>query len=316
MVGTLTEILFPRTLGPVGQDLNGRTNLDFDGAEYAGWGTGKVDGRLKWVTDPSGSGRTVVRWELRYGDEAKDQYGPDGQRIELWKEDSIQYEGTEAWFAFSWFLGDGAKGDLFRYPSGWALLFQNHGVAEAASPAQALEVNARGEWVWDARKAGNDETGRRVIGQATRGHWHYFLLYTTFTSSSTGVQKVWHSVDLPPDPSSTPSDSRTQNTIIEKPTRATLHMYRAPKGPEEYPWVAYTGPFARAATSARAIQLAGWTTAAPSPTPAPPSTVPLSEVMTLCQAEIKYLRALPRPVSWDRIKASPVGVFYYGHGGK
>src|SRR5438876_5246146 len=143
----MSELLFPRTVGSVGSDLNGRVNPDFDGIEYAGWGTGSLNGKVKWINNPLISGKIVTRWQINYGDLAVDQYGPDGQRIEMWKEDSAQNEGDEYWFAFEWILPDGSakfNGDLFRVPSSWALMFQHHGISESGSPVYALEIKSDG----------------------------------------------------------------------------------------------------------------------------------------------------------------------------
>lgn len=291
---SIPEIVFPRTRGPVGATLNSRVNPDFDGIEYTGWATKKP--KVTWAADPAGGPLLVTRWQIDQGDYCNDQYGPDGQRIELWKENSAQNEGEEAWIAFNWFLGDGTTGDLFRYPQSWALMWQNHGISEGGSPVQALEVNGAGQWIWNPRKTNSDETGRKPIGAATRGHWHHFLVYCKFTTATSGSLKVWHSLDVPPDPATPPDDSRTMNTLVSKPSRPNLHMYRDPNGAAaEYPWIAYNAGFARAATASRALELAWPVATTPPPQPPPPAPAPdVPAAIGHITKTLNWLRA-PKP---------------------
>lgn len=270
---SLPELVFRP--GIPGQMLGPRSNPDFDGLECAWWGTNKPSSKLRWEKHPDGSGRTVARFQIDYGDISNQQFGDDGQRIEMWKDSDEQNEGDEAWLAWSWFLGDGTHGDLFRLPSSWALMFQHHGIAEGGSPAYALEVTSRGFESVNRVTVGFAEKDRTVIGPATVGHEHYFLQHVRFSFGQSGLMEIWHTLDQPPDPSSSPTHRFQGNTLMSKPSRPTLHMYRDHNQPAtEYPFIAYNGGFARAPTPARAQQLAGQTAITPPPPPPPAVDVP------------------------------------------
>lgn len=269
------EIVFPRVVGKIGDELPGKADprlADFAGIEQPNW-PNSLQGRLKWVADPAGGSVPVIRWELRHGDECTAQYGTDGQRVELWPEPFDEVPGTSAWFVIQWLLGDGVTGDAFRQPSGWALMFQNFDKG-GGSPPFALEIGKTNQvtagacdWIGNARTAPANENGRKKLAPATLGHWHSFLISIKFEQTAAGQVTVWHAQDGLPKLTDPFVEQWTQRTLYDGQAHPTLHLYREPKAAGEYPWVAYSKPFVRAATAARALELAGGGTPGP-PSPA------------------------------------------------
>lgn len=288
---SLRELVFPRQYGQPGTMFPGsppgnqRLFDDFGGIESPTWPNPSY--RLLYVLDPAGSGQTVLRWELDDGDLDTAQYGADGQRIEFWPSLFDHVPGSHACFAFSWFLGDGTKGDLFRVPSPgiWALMFQLFDVG-GGSPPWALEISSAGRWLANARTAPSDEGppggarptinqgGRADIGAAARGHWHNFLMGVDFARDTTGRSRIWHRADAWPsldpatgEPGAAPDDERRIRTLYGGQGHPCLHMYRADGPPQDYPWVAYSRPFSRADTFAKVLANVGATGTSPPPPP-------------------------------------------------
>ncbi len=271
MTALAREIVFPRTVGVVGQDLPGKASAalaDMTGLEQPNWPNG-VEGRLRWAADPDGSSDTVIRWELRYGDECTAQYGPDGQRIELWSSPYDEVPATSAWFVVQWYL----PAD-FKWPSGWALMFQNFDKG-GGSPPFAIEIGHTNQvtpgahdWIGNARTQPTDEKGRKSLGAATLGRWHTFLIQIEFSQTAAGRVTVQHAVDRLPKVTDPIVAEWNQRTLYDGQAHPAVHVYREPKGQSDYPMVAYSRPFVRAPTAARALELAAWDAPAPVPSPA------------------------------------------------
>lgn len=264
----LSEMVFPRNPLSPGTNMPtqaGPAMLDFNQCDVEGWAQGDNGGRATFVLDPAGSGRTVLRMEVRQGDDA-DHWG--GARVEFDRYPFDQVEGTSAWFLLDWYVGDGVRGDVFRFPSSWAVMFQQFSEPDG-SPPVALEVDGRTkQWVLNCRRTRYDETGRKQIGPVTLGARHFFALQMEFSEGVSGLMRAWHSVDELPDVTKPPVDERRQNNIYRGRSHPSVTLYcDKAQAAASFPWVGYFGRFARAASFERAVELSGWLPAYGDPPP-------------------------------------------------
>jgi hypothetical protein len=285
---SLRELVVPRVSGPVGSEVDGRYGvLDANGIEHPNW-PNTTQGRLTYVKDPSGAGDTVLRWEIRDDDLADKQYGPDGQRIEMWSSPYDQVNGTESWCCIPWFLGDGVKGDLFHRPAHWCLFFQQFDKPNGPPCFEITQDESLypGKWQGVARtkELSQGIEVRKVLADATLGHWHTFLIYTKHSTGSDGLIQVRHAADRLPSLNDPLVAQWQQRTLYDGQGHPAWHIYRKDGAASEYPCVGYSRPFTRANTAARALELVRWP--AGSPPPSAPTNRELAD-----KAEAAFKRA-------------------------
>lgn len=252
----LPRIDFPDRPGRPGTGLPNRDDAaglsGFDAIDYDGYDQGRND-RITWARDPLGSDSTVVKFTLRDGDVATHWGGP---RAEVYLKESDQGEGAEAWYTWSWLLGDGDRGARFKIPSVRGLGFQlwNGGpppiCVDFTGGRQRLEVRQ----VPALTGAGVESI---PFAGYNRGSRQYFLLHVTFSSRQQGTVEFWHRVGTPPSASAPPTIRRTGVTTryASRNGYPKLGLYRPDTQTDSatFPWTYYVYGYRRAATKREAL---------------------------------------------------------------
>jgi len=263
----VSELVFPTNLAIPGTTLAQHACEDpspsagcfldngFNHSDYEGWGsnTGSND-RMKFVSDPGGSGKTVVQFDV-YGTDTSDQFNQ--VKTNLWKTPSDNCNGCEAWYAVGFYIPKG-----FVYPDTWFLLMQNHG--GAGNPAQAIELrtppgggSVRNYIYWKDQTAPTSGWSYFPLGPVQEGHWVYIVAHIYLTTATNGSVQVWYKVDSLPNVSTTPAfDHRNINTLYPGygAGTASLPLYRD-AGPSSQHQIVYYCGYHRAANPATALSL-------------------------------------------------------------
>jgi chitodextrinase len=263
----VSELVFPTNPGIPGATLPQHACEDpspstgcagdsgFNHSDYEGWGnaSGSND-RMKFVSDPGGSGKTVVQFDV-YGTDTSDQFNQ--VKTNLWKSPADNCDGCEAWYAVGFYIPKG-----FVYPDTWFLLMQNHG--GAGNPAQAIELrvppgggSVRNYIYWKDQTAPTSGWTYFPLGPVQEGHWVYIVAHIYLTTASNGSVQVWYKADSLPDVSATPAvNHRNINTLYPGygAGTASLPLYRD-AGPSSQHQIVYYCGYHRAATAASALNL-------------------------------------------------------------
>ena len=228
----------------------------FNRSDYAGWGsTSGTNDRMKWVQDPSGSGKTVAQFNV-YGTDVSDQFSQ--VKANLWRTPSDNCDGCDAWFAVGFYIPSG-----FVFPDTWFLLMQNHG--GAGNPAQAIELrtppgggSVRNYIYWKNQTAPTSGWTYFPLAPVQEGHWVYVVAHIYLTTTENGYAQVWYHADSLPNISLPPLvDDENINTLYPGygTGTASLPLYRdASSDPNQHQIVDYCG-YHRAATAAVAMTL-------------------------------------------------------------
>lgn len=252
----LVEIDFPNDPGRPGTGLpnhDGDQHLGgFDAIDYQGYGEGP-NRRITWVRDPLGSGATIARFTVNDGDVAT-HWG--GTRSEIYTLRRDHVAGREAWFTWSWLLGDGRRGAFFKRPRTRGLGFQlwNDGPPpvsiDFAGGRQSLVIRQE-------RLITGPGVESIPIGGYHRGVRQFFLLHVRFADDHTGFVRLWHTIGRPPGPQTPPLVSRVhvRTHHADKAGGPKIGLY-LPDGPDDasnFPWTYYIYGYRRADTRAEAM---------------------------------------------------------------
>lgn len=252
----LSRIDFPARPGRPGTGLPNHDDAaglsGFDAIDYDGYGQGRND-RITWTRDPLGSDSTVVKFTLKDGDVATHWGGP---RAEVYRKESDQGEGAEAWYTWSWLLADGQRGARFKIPSVRGLGFQ---LWNGGPPPICVDFTG-GRQRLEVRQV-PALTGPGVesvpFARYNLGSRQYFLLHVTFSSRRRGTVAFWHSIGTPPSASAPPTIRRTGVTTryAARNGYPKLGLYRPDTETDAatFPWAYYVYGYRRAATKREAL---------------------------------------------------------------
>jgi chitodextrinase len=263
----VSELMFPSLPGVLGMPLPQHACADpnpsatcfadngFNHSDYEGWGNGEgSNDRLRWVADPTGSGKTVVQFNV-YGTDVSDQFSQ--VKTNLWKTPADNCDGCEGWYAVGFYIPNG-----FVYPDTWFLLMQNHG--GAGNPAQAIELrtppnggSVRNYIYWKNQTAPTAGWSYFPLAPVREGHWVYIVAHIYLTTTTNGYVQVWYSSDTLPDVSAPPAvDQQHINTLYPGygTGTASLPLYRDAGPSSQHQIVDYCG-YHRAGTAATAMNL-------------------------------------------------------------
>lgn len=252
----LSRIDFPRVAPSPGTPVPNRDGArqlkDFDGLDYDGYGKGP-NRRLAWVPDPLAQQRAVLRFTVRDGDIASHWGGP---RTELFRRSADHTTGKEAWFTWSWLLGDGIVGARFRRPSTRGLGFQ---LWNGGPPPISIDFS-RGRQALQIRQSPHLNAAENIVlGGYARGRRHYFLMYVRLSHTRTGEVRLWHRLDSPPCGSATPTVVRRgiRTRYASRPGYPKIGLYRPDNvgDRETFPWTYYLYGYRRASSKAGALSM-------------------------------------------------------------
>lgn len=203
----MKDILWPRNPGAAGTlfPSNSFTSglLDAEELDYEGRNDGNtINERMKWVTDPKGSGQICGEFSIKSGDSA-DQWGND--RSEVWPNDHDVAEGDKGWRAWSTYL----PGD-FVIPGGWGNCMGQVHDGGGGSPITLFGVTAYGKMIFGLRHVIEFD-----MGPIIRDTWLYHLQYSEHMSNYTGKVAYWMGVGVMPTGDEAPTYSKTGILTLE-----------------------------------------------------------------------------------------------------